>query len=244
MIDGCSRAGFTKWLIELRSELGQRRKRRNQEGQGVFLGVEAATPEQEHTVALNDLQPALHDEVNRLPEKYRLPIILTYLEGKSNEEVAELLEWPVGTVKGRLFRARNLLRSRLTAPGIGVVDVLPVRGSLQREVEGAVIPDALIDKTVRKALRARFADSASALAPVEIGSPALPSGLTGVVEEVMPALEVQGRRKRRREFLFFLVTLLALGFAVYSYISTNPFLMALFKRRFMWLAFWQAAKDC
>ena len=42
------------------------------------------------------------------------PVILSYLEGKTNEEVAELLHWPVGTVKGRLSRARDLLRSRLT----------------------------------------------------------------------------------------------------------------------------------
>ncbi len=53
--------------------------------------------------------PCLHAEVDRLPEKYRLPVILCYLEGKTNEEVADLLHWPVGTVKGRLSRARDLL---------------------------------------------------------------------------------------------------------------------------------------
>ena len=53
--------------------------------------------------------PVLHEEVNRLPDKYRIPVILSYLEGKTNEEVAEQLRWPVGTVKGRLSRARDLL---------------------------------------------------------------------------------------------------------------------------------------
>ena len=52
-----------------------------------------------------ELRPVLHEEVNRLPEKYRVPVILCYLEGKTNEEAAELLQWPVGTVKGRLSRA-------------------------------------------------------------------------------------------------------------------------------------------
>ena len=56
------------------------------------------------TAAWNELRPVLHAEVERLPERYRVPVILSYLEGKTNEEVAELLRWPVGTVKGRLSR--------------------------------------------------------------------------------------------------------------------------------------------
>ena len=58
--------------------------------------------QQDEDAAWNELRPVLHDEVHRLPEKYRLPVILCYLEGKTNEEVAEMLHWPVGTVKGRL----------------------------------------------------------------------------------------------------------------------------------------------
>ena len=71
----------------------------------------------------------LHDEVDRLPEKYRLPVILCYLEGKTNEEVAELLHWPVGTVKGRLSRARDLLRSRLVRRGLVLSAALPADGA-------------------------------------------------------------------------------------------------------------------
>jgi len=72
-------------------------------------------PEQENQAAWNELRPVLHDEVNRLPDKYRLPVILSYLEGRTNEEVATLLDWPVGTVKGRLSRARDMLRSPWSA---------------------------------------------------------------------------------------------------------------------------------
>jgi RNA polymerase sigma factor (sigma-70 family) len=65
-----------------------------------------------------DLQPVVQEEVHRLPDKYRHPVILCYLEGKTHEEASLLLRWPLGTVKGRLARARDLLRSRLTRRGV------------------------------------------------------------------------------------------------------------------------------
>jgi RNA polymerase sigma factor (sigma-70 family) len=62
--------------------------------------------------------PMLREEVNRLPDSYRLPVVLCYLNGKTNEEAATQLRCPVGTIKGRLWRARQTLRDRLSRRGV------------------------------------------------------------------------------------------------------------------------------
>jgi RNA polymerase sigma factor (sigma-70 family) len=62
----------------------------------------------------------LHEELNRLPDKLRLPLLLCYLEGKSRDEAAEHLGWSAGVVKGALERGRLRLRARLTRRGIAL----------------------------------------------------------------------------------------------------------------------------
>ena len=64
-----------------------------------------------------ELAAVVDQELNRLPEKYRAPIVLCHIQGLTHEEAARQLEWPVGSVKGRLSRARDLLRGRLVRRG-------------------------------------------------------------------------------------------------------------------------------
>jgi RNA polymerase sigma factor (sigma-70 family) len=63
----------------------------------------------------------LHEEIDRLPDKYRQPVIMCYMQGWTQTEVAETLGWPLGTVQTRLHRGRERLRSRLSARGAGMV---------------------------------------------------------------------------------------------------------------------------
>ena len=129
-------------------------RRRRRESPGASSEAEepvgkAAQPEKE--LASREELEALHEEVWRLPERYRIPVVLCDLEGLTHREAAHRLSCPLGTIGVRLRRARERLRIRLTrrglAPTAGMLGVL-----LSGEGASAAMPNGLIDATVRAAM--------------------------------------------------------------------------------------------
>ncbi len=92
-----------------------------------------------------ELRSILDEEIRRLPERYRLPLILCYLEGLRHEDVARRLDCPVGTVESRLSRARAHLRSRLARRGLAPTASLPamIPGTLDSSALSSLIEPTL-----------------------------------------------------------------------------------------------------
>ncbi len=126
--------------------MATRAKRRVRERQVREMPEPEAVP---HKHA-DELLARLDREMDRLPEKYRMPIILCELQGNTHRQTAEQLGWPVGTVSGRLSRARAILARRLSRPGTplttGGLGVL-----LAHDVARAGMPPELVRSTAHAA---------------------------------------------------------------------------------------------
>jgi RNA polymerase sigma factor (sigma-70 family) len=144
------------WLYEvahnaaLKAQVNAAR-RRDQERRAVPLA--SASPALDITV--RELQRVLHEELRRLPEKYRLPLVLCYLEDRTHEAAAAQLGWSDGTFRGRLERGRERLRRRLAARGMALSTLV---------CAAAVVPTATAASLVGLTVRAAVTGAASARA--------------------------------------------------------------------------------
>jgi RNA polymerase sigma factor (sigma-70 family) len=149
------RKALARWLYEVAYRTSVRagaRAARRPTREKEAAEMSASTHRHENDPAWNELRPVLHEEVNRLPEKYRSPVVLCYLEGRTNEEAAALLQWPVGTVKGRLARARELLHARLSRRGLTLSAAFLLARLSQNMVFAEIVPSGLAETTARRAV--------------------------------------------------------------------------------------------
>jgi RNA polymerase sigma factor (sigma-70 family) len=137
-----------------------------------------------------EVRVVLDDELNRLPEKYRLPVVLCYLEGKTNEEAAQQLQWPAGTVKIRLSRARDLLQNRLARRGLTCSGAV-LAGLLAAETASAgPVPAALASATATAATLAPAAAAGAISAQAGALADASIKAMTGVKLKLATGLVV------------------------------------------------------
>jgi RNA polymerase sigma factor (sigma-70 family) len=145
-----SPGSFGSWLygvahktaLKARAMNEKRRARERQAGKG--LKVEAAAE------AWREVHALLDTELSRLPEKYRVAILMCALEGKTIKEAARQLGWAQGTMAIRLRRGRALLARRLAKHGL-VLSAAVLSAMLSRPAAVAGVPPALIHATLKAA---------------------------------------------------------------------------------------------
>ncbi|RFU61460.1 RNA polymerase sigma factor SigW [Bacillus sp. V59.32b] len=116
---------FSTWLYRIATNLCIDRIRKKKpdfyldaevagaEGLDMYSQIAADTALPEDEVESLELQETIQAEILKLPEKYRSPIVLKYIEELSLKEISEILDLPVGTVKTRIHRGREALRNQL-----------------------------------------------------------------------------------------------------------------------------------
>jgi RNA polymerase sigma-70 factor (ECF subfamily) len=100
--------------IDHRRETARRRDGPN----GTTLGDDnqpSSGPDPEHAASRNELDRIIYEQLGRLPDKYRLPLVYAAIDDLDHGTIARMLKVRRGTVKTLVFRARQLLKERVDA---------------------------------------------------------------------------------------------------------------------------------
>jgi RNA polymerase sigma factor (sigma-70 family) len=153
------RGAVGAWLhaVALRIARRARARRDQRHVSDINLGdipAEEDTPEW----VWREIRPLIDEEVSRLPDRFRQVFVLCYLQGKTNEQAANELGCPLGTVLSRLARARERLRTRLTRRGLAFSAAILAAALAVRPA--TAVPPVLTETAVKTAVA--FAGGASA----------------------------------------------------------------------------------
>lgn len=115
-----------------------------------------------------DLESVIDQELSRLPDMYRIAILLCDLEGRTGREVARQLKIPEGTLASRLRTARMMLAKRLTRRGVSITGAA-LTFALSQSAASASAPAAIVASTVKIAT-SLVAGSAVGMVPAKVAA--------------------------------------------------------------------------
>ncbi len=167
-------AAVGSWLFGVAYRLSLRvkaRAARRRQHEARAAGPEAR--EQADALSWGELRSIIDEELMRLPDKYRAPLLLCCFEGLTQEEAANQLGWSKRSVKDRLERGRHRLRARLTARGLTLSAAL-AGPMLVPGASSAAVPFALAQATLRAAGLIALGESITAA--VSVNAAALAKG--------------------------------------------------------------------
>ena len=150
-----SHASVASWLFGVATRVSDRirvdasRRRRIERNAAELRPLVAAVTSDDRTESLR----LLHQELGRLPGRYREALVLCYLEGLTCEAAAVTLRRPVGTVKARLSRARGILKQRLTRRGVALPAGLLGAGVISETATAAAVSPGLLKAAAATAAR-------------------------------------------------------------------------------------------
>jgi RNA polymerase sigma factor (sigma-70 family) len=142
--------GLASWLHGVAYRLALKARASAARRQALEQAAPAPAPSADD-LSWGEVRTILHAELAALPERFRAPLVLCYLQGLTQDEAARRLGWSATTVKGRLQRGRDLLRGRLERRGLGLVAALGAV-ALTGEALARSMPPELAAAAARAAL--------------------------------------------------------------------------------------------
>lgn len=148
---------LTNWLYGVALRVSNRERARGQRRRVIERDAAEQAPRPADDSDAGELRGLIDEEIRRLPERYRLPLLLCHIEGLRHDEVAQRLGCPVGTVESRLSRARERLRSRLARRGLAPMGSLI--GKMLVPPGSGRVSSSLVDSTLGAASQTAGAET-------------------------------------------------------------------------------------
>jgi RNA polymerase sigma factor (sigma-70 family) len=152
-----------------------------------------APPRATDDLSWAEVKGVLHAELAALPARFRQPLVLCYLEGLTQEEAARRLGWTATTLRGRLYRGRDLLGRRLERRGLGLAAALGTT-ALAGQTWASPVPWSLTEATLKTAIGGAGACATSSVALLAQGAiaPVLPFKYVAIVGLALAGAVVGG----------------------------------------------------